>query len=83
MLQNEGVESVIIQKTFSLPDCVLIDKFIMKDELNNLKFFMKSMFNYLQESNSNFRELVKKDDDETEDGSHELFFYMGKMANSR
>jgi hypothetical protein len=78
MLQNEGVESVIIQKNFSLPDCVLIDKFITKEELSNLKYFMKSMFNYFQESNSNFRDLVKKDDEDTEDGSHELFFYMGK-----
>ena len=79
MLKSEGVESVIIQKRFSLPNCVLIDKFITKDEITNLTYFIKSMKNYLEENYSTFRDLYKTDDEEEDTSSGlELYFYLGK-----
>jgi hypothetical protein len=79
LLKTEGLESVLYSKKFSLPKCVLIDKFIGKNEINNLKVFIKYIFNYLHEEYAGFRELFN---DETQENSknnahHELYFYLG------
>ena len=79
MLKSEGVESVIIQKRFSLPNCVLIDKFITKDEITNLNYFIKSMRNHLEENYSSFRDLYKMEGEEEDTFSGlELYFYLGR-----
>ena len=81
-IKTDGIENIMSQKNFTMPDCILVRKLLEKNDIKNLTAFSQKLYKFLMNDNQIFNNIYQTDEEEEESSNknfQEIIFYMSNF----